>query len=116
MASEHDELRDQAGSYVLGALDARERALFEAHLVSCESCAAEVRSLSTVAGALAYAVPQTDPRPALRARVMAEIETTFASHYAKQVSLAGALALDAIAAYGKQASGEKYLIDPSRSS
>jgi hypothetical protein len=51
----------------------------------------------------------------LRARVMAEIETTFASHYAKTVSLAGALRLDAIAAYGRQASGEKYLIDPSRS-
>ena len=51
----------------------------------------------------------------LRARVMAEIETTFASHYAKTVSLAGALSLDAIAAYGRQASGEKYLIDPSRS-
>lgn len=51
----------------------------------------------------------------LRARVAAEIETTFASHYAKEVSLAGALALDAIAAYGRQASGEKYLIDPSRS-
>ena len=50
----------------------------------------------------------------LRARVMAEIETTFASHYGQQVSLAGALALDAIAAYGKMASGEKYLIDPSR--
>ena len=45
----------------------------------------------------------------------AEIETTFASHYAKVVSLAGALALDAIAVYGRQASGEKYLIDPSRS-
>jgi NADPH2:quinone reductase len=51
----------------------------------------------------------------LRARVAAEIETTFASHYAKQVSLEGALALDAIAVYGRQASGEKYLIDPSRS-
>ena len=51
----------------------------------------------------------------LRARVMAEIETTFASHYAKHVSLAGALALDAIATYGRQASGTKYLIDPSRS-
>jgi NADPH:quinone reductase-like Zn-dependent oxidoreductase len=50
----------------------------------------------------------------LRARVAAEIETTFASHYARQVSLAGALALDAIAVYGRQASGEKYLIDPSR--
>jgi NADPH2:quinone reductase len=49
----------------------------------------------------------------LRARVMAEIETTFASHYAKTVSLAGALSLDAIAVYGRQASGEKYLINPS---
>jgi NADPH2:quinone reductase len=51
----------------------------------------------------------------LRARVAAEIETTFASHYSKEVSLEGALALDAIAAYGRMASGEKYLIDPSRS-
>ena len=50
----------------------------------------------------------------LRARVMAEIETTFASHYAKTVSLAGALSLDAIAFYGRLASGEKVLIDPSR--
>jgi NADPH2:quinone reductase len=50
----------------------------------------------------------------LRARVAAEIETTFASHYAKVVSLAQALSLDAIAVYGRQASGEKYLIDPSR--
>jgi NADPH:quinone reductase-like Zn-dependent oxidoreductase len=51
----------------------------------------------------------------LRARVAAEIETTFASHYAKLISLAGALSLDAIAVYGRLASGEKYLIDPSRS-
>jgi NADPH2:quinone reductase len=50
----------------------------------------------------------------LRDRVAAEIKTTFASHYSKVVSLAGALSLDAIAAYGKQATGEKFLIDPSR--
>lgn len=50
----------------------------------------------------------------LRARVVAGLDTTFASHYAKQVSLAGALSLDAIAVYGRQASGEKYLIVPSR--
>jgi NADPH2:quinone reductase len=49
----------------------------------------------------------------LRDRVAAEIKTTFASHYTKTVSLAGALALDAIWVYGKQATGEKYLIDPS---
>jgi NADPH:quinone reductase-like Zn-dependent oxidoreductase len=50
----------------------------------------------------------------LRARVAAEIKTTFASHYTKVVSLKEALTLDAIAIYNKRATGEKYLIDPSR--
>ena len=50
----------------------------------------------------------------LRQRVAAEIKTTFASEYAREVSLAGALQLDAIAAYGKQATGEKYLINPNK--
>ena len=50
----------------------------------------------------------------LRARVAAELKTTFASHYTKEVSLAEALTLDAIMVYGKQATGEKYLINPSK--
>jgi NADPH2:quinone reductase len=49
----------------------------------------------------------------LRQRVAAEIKTTFASHYSQEVSLAGALSLDAIAAYGQMATGTKYLINPS---
>lgn len=48
----------------------------------------------------------------LRQRVASEIKTTFASGYTKQVSLAEALQLDAIATYGRQATGEKYLITP----
>jgi NADPH:quinone reductase-like Zn-dependent oxidoreductase len=48
----------------------------------------------------------------LRERVAAELKTTFASHYTQQVSLAGALQLDAIAAYNRRATGEKYLITP----
>lgn len=48
----------------------------------------------------------------LRERVAAEIKTTFASHFAKAVSLAEALAMEAISVYGKQATGEKYLIAP----
>jgi len=51
---------------------------------------------------------------ALRARVAAEIKTTFASHYSQEVSLVGALQLNAIAAYGAQATGEKYLINPNK--
>ena len=48
----------------------------------------------------------------MRAKVAAEIKTTFASHYTKEVSLAEALSLEAMAVYGKQATGEKYLIKP----
>ena len=50
----------------------------------------------------------------LRARVAAEIKTTFASRYTKVVSLKEALTLDAIAIYNKRATGEKYLIDPTK--
>jgi NADPH:quinone reductase-like Zn-dependent oxidoreductase len=50
----------------------------------------------------------------LKKRVATEIKTTFASHYTKVVSLAGALEPDEIAQYSKRATGQKYLIDPTR--
>ena len=50
----------------------------------------------------------------LRERVVAELTTTFASHYTDEVSLAGALSLDAIHTYARQATGQKFLICPSR--
>jgi NADPH2:quinone reductase len=50
----------------------------------------------------------------LKDRVARELKTSFASSYAGEVSLAGALSLDAIAAYGKRATGEKYLICPNQ--
>jgi len=50
----------------------------------------------------------------LRARVAAELKTTFASNYTAEISLAEALTLGTMAAYGKRATGEKYLINPSR--
>jgi NADPH2:quinone reductase len=49
----------------------------------------------------------------LKARVAAELKTTFASHYAKEISLVEALSLEAIAAYGARATGTTYLINPS---
>jgi hypothetical protein len=49
---------------------------------------------------------------AMRQRVAAELTTTFASHFTDEVSLAGALRLDAIAAYSRHATGKKYLIRP----
>ena len=50
----------------------------------------------------------------LRQRVVSELKTTFASHYTKVVSLQEALQLQNIAAYGKRATGEKYLINPNK--
>lgn len=48
----------------------------------------------------------------MRQRVAEEITTTFASSYTHEVTLAEVLHLQSIAAYGKQATGEKYLITP----
>jgi len=50
----------------------------------------------------------------LRQRVAAELKTTFASRYTKEVSLAQALSLDEIAVYGRQATGAKYLVNPNK--
>ncbi len=51
---------------------------------------------------------------ALRQRVAAELKTTFASSYSKEISLAEALQPEAIAVYGQRATGAKYLINPSK--
>ena len=48
----------------------------------------------------------------LQARVANEIKTTFASKYTKEVSLEEALSLEALMVYAKQATGEKFLINP----
>ena len=50
----------------------------------------------------------------LRARVAAELKTTFASHYTAEISLAEVLQPDIIAAYARKATGEKYLINPNK--
>jgi NADPH:quinone reductase-like Zn-dependent oxidoreductase len=51
----------------------------------------------------------------LRARVAAELTTTFASTYNREVSLAGMLRPDAFHAYVKRATGEKFLVTPQAS-
>jgi NADPH:quinone reductase len=48
----------------------------------------------------------------LRARVAAELTTTFASTYTREVSLAGMLRPDAFNRYVKRATGEKFLVTP----
>ena len=50
----------------------------------------------------------------LKARVAAELKTTFASRYTREVSLVEALGLDQIAVYSRHATGEKYLLNPNK--
>ena len=49
----------------------------------------------------------------LKARVAAELKTTFASHYAKEISLSDTVSLEAIALYGPRNTGAKLLVNPS---
>ena len=51
---------------------------------------------------------------AVRARALAELTTTFASRYSETISLRQVLEPAVIARYAKRATGEKFLIDPSR--
>jgi NADPH:quinone reductase len=50
----------------------------------------------------------------LRERIVAELKTTFASHYTAEISLLEALRPDVIQAYSRRATGAKYLINPNK--
>jgi len=50
----------------------------------------------------------------LRRRVVDELTTTFASRYTRTIGLAEALDPDVLRAYERKATGEKFLIDPTR--
>lgn len=50
----------------------------------------------------------------LRRRVVDELTTTFASHYTRVIGLAETLDPEVLRAYERKATGEKYLIDPTR--
>ena len=49
-----------------------------------------------------------------QARVLAELKTTFASSYTREISLAEVLQLDHIAVYSRRSTAGKYLINPAR--
>ena len=50
----------------------------------------------------------------LKQKVADEIKTTFASHYTKEISLEEVLQPENINVYSKQATGEKYLVNPNK--
>ncbi|MDB5576564.1 MAG: putative oxidoreductase [Bradyrhizobium sp.] len=92
--------------YIYGALDPRSIDLGRVNSLAWGVGGFLVSSFMAKAG------PEVGAR--LRARVVAELTTTFASHYTSEISLAEALQPDIIAAYAKRATGEKFLINPNK--
>ena len=70
----HEEVRDRAEAFVLGALPADEHDALLAHLRACAECTAYVRALEPVIDALAASVPQIEPPAGLRERLRRAIE------------------------------------------
>ncbi len=69
----HGELREQVELYAIDALAPEDRRQFEAHLATCDECRALVGSWMGTVNGLSQAVPQHDPPPGLRARVLAAV-------------------------------------------
>jgi anti-sigma-K factor RskA len=67
--------RDDAGPWVLGALDEEDARAFALHLESCPSCRREVAELQVVADVLPMAAPQVVPPPSLKGAIMAVVES-----------------------------------------
>jgi anti-sigma-K factor RskA len=66
-----DEVRDLAGSFVLGALDGDEAAAVREHLATCPEAHEEIAELGGVVPVLAASVPVVEPPSGLKARVLA---------------------------------------------
>jgi hypothetical protein len=72
--SDHARHRDDVGAYLLGALNDLERQAFERHLAGCADCQDDLERLRAAAEALPGSVPQLEPPPGLKKRLMAEVE------------------------------------------
>ncbi len=64
-----------AGAWALGALPADEERAVAHHLATCDRPHAELRGAVGAADVLALSLPEEDPPPALRARIMHSIDT-----------------------------------------
>jgi len=74
MSNDHARWEDFAGAYVLGAMAPGEREAYEVHLEACPECREEVDELRPAALALPMASPPMLAPPALKDRIMAEVE------------------------------------------
>jgi anti-sigma factor RsiW len=67
---EHERYQEDAGAYLLGALEPAEQASFEGHLAGCPECRADVEQLRAAADALPRSVEPFAPPPSLKRSLM----------------------------------------------
>ena len=75
-----DEVRDLAGSFVLGALDKDKEAAVREHLATCPEAHDEIEQLGGVVPVLAASVPVVEPPDGLKARILAAAQADLDEH------------------------------------
>ena len=85
-----DEVRELAGSFVLGALPPADADAVRAHLDTCDDAHAEIRELGGVLPVLDESVPVVEPSAALRARIMSVAAADLAGRAATPVPVPAA--------------------------
>ena len=85
-----DEVRELAGSFVLGALPPADADAVRAHLDTCDDAHAEIRELGGVLPLLDESVPVVEPSAALRARIMSVAAADLAGRAATPVPVPAA--------------------------
>jgi anti-sigma-K factor RskA len=73
--TKHEEILALIPAYALDSLDAQDAALVGGHLPGCEVCQAELAAYTAVVDVLPLAAPDSQPSPALKGRLMAQIKT-----------------------------------------
>jgi anti-sigma-K factor RskA len=73
--TEHREFSESLAAYALGALPGEESARVREHLAGCHECRAELEWLRAAVDALPPSVPQVEPPPELKSRVMEIVES-----------------------------------------
>lgn len=74
-AHDHEQWADSLGSWLLGALPDDEADGFAAHLAACAVCREDAATLRVATDALPASVAPRTPPPALKARLMAIVES-----------------------------------------
>src|SRR5689334_1098098 len=69
-----EELEELSGAYVLDAITPEEQQEADAHLAQCPKCTHLIKELHSVVDLLPLSVPQVEPSPELKERVLSAIK------------------------------------------